>query len=536
MLKKFVLPLTLLVCFCTIFSTLYIPYTASAAIVAAPEPPELISPSQVYVTADTTPALLFRAAPSTTIVVVTTEDDLIGTGFGHGSGITVIEPNAPMSPGLHQLYAYTYNTQQPSLQSAAVALAPIFVTGSENVNVTIADIVPLLSTLNGGHITELMERIRPLHRPSDVDLSEQSWMYAVNDNDAMNVTFALFDSYGYPIVGANNSDFQLDAVGEGPVDIQEIQEGIYQFVYYPEAAFEHVTLYYRGMWIGSASFGEPAPYITFVPPLFTNVAVGASYSLPESVTALLSNGGSTQVPVVWNNPQYNVEQPGTYHMTGAAEGYTGGVELTLTVTSEDHYRIVLTWGATPFDLDSHLFGTIDEQQSFHIWYANMEHTVTDVTYARLEHDSTNGYGPETTNILVNGNVSTFRFNVHQYSEQHQLMYSNAKVILYKGDQELLNVDVPQGAGDERYWNVFQMVGGTVYTVNALQAQGNPQWEASINRVTAMIHALPEPHLVTTGHADHITAIRNDITNGMEVHIVNYYKLIQAEMALVSQGI
>ncbi len=57
-------------------------------------------------------------------------------------------------------------------------------------------------------------------------------------------------------------------------------------------------------------------------------------------------------------------------------------------------RIVLTWGATPSDLDSHLVGPTSGDSKFHVYYANDVYG----SEVDLDVDDTSSYGPETITI------------------------------------------------------------------------------------------------------------------------------------------
>lgn len=529
MTKKCLVLLVLLVCLSP-FQVLY----AQGIVGAGPEAPQLVSPVQLYPTADTTPVLLFTA-PSSTVIAVKHGDHIVGSGLGNGSRLTAIELTVPLQPGYYQLHAYTYNAESPSLQSEAVPLPPIVVTRAPSGHVTVADIAPLLPFVSHDVISLLMQHIRPVHSPMFTEI-QQRWVRGDSDgNGSFTVTFGLFDLFGYPFTNLDSANVSIrtsESQSDYPVDphgIEQIQDGVYQFEHYPVDE-QFIDVLYAGQTIGRVYL---QPYIISVQPLFVNMTPQTSYSLPTTVEALMSDGSTAVVPVLWHEPPLDLTEPGTYQVLGTIAGYSDSVELMITVTADEQYRIILTWGETPLDLDSHLFGSLGAGHTFHLSYANMSYTVTEVTYAQLEHDDTNGYGPETTNILLDGDVGTFRFNVHQYSQQHQLTESDATVVLYKGNQQLLHITVPQGQGYERYWNVFQMVGGQVYVIDRLLQDGSPFTESSINAAIALIHDLPDSAQITPEHSGQIAAARAAL-EGLQIDdIVNYYKLLEAEEALLN---
>ncbi len=79
-------------------------------------------------------------------------------------------------------------------------------------------------------------------------------------------------------------------------------------------------------------------------------------------------------------------------------------------------RIVLRWGETPRDLDSHLCGpTASGTDRFHVYYANRNYYENETVHSFLDHDDVTSYGPETTtvyNIKSNGKYS---FYVHDFT-------------------------------------------------------------------------------------------------------------------------
>jgi hypothetical protein len=122
------------------------------------------------------------------------------------------------------------------------------------------------------------------------------------------------------------------------------------------------------------------------------------------------------------------------------------------------YRIVLTWGANPSDLDSHLVSDIG---NVHCWYSNRQPS----SAVRLDIDVTTGYGPETTTVYNLAELGGFRYYVHQYSSDSNLWSSNAIVRVYKGVDLIGTYYVPTSSADTscRYWQVFEMSANGIIT-------------------------------------------------------------------------
>ena len=119
---------------------------------------------------------------------------------------------------------------------------------------------------------------------------------------------------------------------------------------------------------------------------------------------------------------------------------------------EDEYRVVLSWGSTPADLDSHLY----QSGGYHIWYSHRS-----ATNANLDLDDTNGYGPETTTFKID-TVSTYTYYVHDFTNKGStntgaLGRSGAKVVVYRGNKILGTYYVPSGGGTA--WKVFTITQG-----------------------------------------------------------------------------
>ncbi|MCX7026417.1 MAG: hypothetical protein NT061_02755 [Spirochaetes bacterium] len=142
-------------------------------------------------------------------------------------------------------------------------------------------------------------------------------------------------------------------------------------------------------------------------------------------------------------------------------------------TSE--YRIILDWGSTPTDLDSHLTGPTEGISRFHTYYSNKTYTPLDgaTEDVKLDLDDTSSYGPETTTIY-NKRSGEYRFYVHDFSNKYSssgspstaLSYSGARVRVYKGSNLQATYYVPTGLGGN-CWDVFKLSGTSLTAVNTL---------------------------------------------------------------------
>ena len=182
---------------------------------------------------------------------------------------------------------------------------------------------------------------------------------------------------------------------------------------------------------------------------------------------------------------YSVDLPeGKYTILATANGFMdeyftvtvvrgmtmANQNLTMSSTlSVGEIRIVLEWGSTPNDLDSHLVGTSSAGSSVHVSYQNMTATVNGTTIATLDVDDTSGYGPETTTI-TDGSGGSYEFMVYDYtnlnnSSSTALANSGATVKVYIGGQQPQVFSVPAGTGT--IWHVCKIENGTVTGINTI---------------------------------------------------------------------
>ena len=142
------------------------------------------------------------------------------------------------------------------------------------------------------------------------------------------------------------------------------------------------------------------------------------------------------------------------------EGARENFDFTITPQlAEDEIRVVLTWGSTPSDLDSHLIGLTPENEPFNVYYRNMRYTFDGVEMANLDVDDTSSYGPETVTILedIHG---TYIYAVHNYSNRNStdstaLSFSDAVVRVYMGSAQVAEYRVPTDQVGT-YWTVFEI--------------------------------------------------------------------------------
>lgn len=190
-------------------------------------------------------------------------------------------------------------------------------------------------------------------------------------------------------------------------------------------------------------------------------------------------------------------EPGNYTLQITKEGYisnfvniavNGGACYTKNVvlSPEDigvldgNIRIVLTWGATPSDLDSHLFGPSGDGSSrFHVYYSDKNHHEDGEVAANLDLDDTSSYGPETTTIYDSVSIDgMYSFYVHNFSNRNSssstvLSNSDAKVQVYVDNNLIYTFNIPEG-NEGTAWHVFDYdsVTDTIIPVNEFSYQSS----------------------------------------------------------------
>lgn len=200
--------------------------------------------------------------------------------------------------------------------------------------------------------------------------------------------------------------------------------------------------------------------------------------------------GLTKIPrtaVSDTNGCFNIVAPtGAYTAEVTKDGYviayynvitsnTGPISMSITpVLSDDEYRIVLTWGATPSDLDSHLTYFKDGVQQFHVYYGNKTGYVGGRKVASLDVDDVNSYGPETVTITASASLvqsGELRYSVHNYSGNYDgLASSNATVQVYQGNELKDTYRVLQNQNNLT-WHVFKNTENGIIPVNAFDNAG-----------------------------------------------------------------
>lgn len=199
-----------------------------------------------------------------------------------------------------------------------------------------------------------------------------------------------------------------------------------------------------------------------------------------------------------SNGNYSVTLPlGNYTMVAEKSGYitgtvniivqsgtTGSQNGTITpIVSGDNFRIVLTWGQNPRDLDSHVVGTLSNGNAFHVYYNLKSQYDGDVEVCNLDVDDTTSYGPET--ITLNATTSNpYYYYIYRYAGSGTVATSEAKIKVYQGENLVATFNVPNDQGSGDYWNVFAIVNGELVIKNTITSNADVSY-ASVSTRSAI---------------------------------------------------
>lgn len=142
------------------------------------------------------------------------------------------------------------------------------------------------------------------------------------------------------------------------------------------------------------------------------------------------------------------------------------------VLSDSEYRIVLTWGDRPRDLDSHLTYYQNGIRKMHVFFGGRHGNVDGKSVAKLDYDDTSSYGSETITVTLNAEIldgGVFCYSVHDYTNAannntNALSLSDAVVRVYQGNQQIKTFSIPQNKYGT-VWHVFDISEQGIKAVN-----------------------------------------------------------------------
>jgi hypothetical protein len=167
---------------------------------------------------------------------------------------------------------------------------------------------------------------------------------------------------------------------------------------------------------------------------------------------------------------------GTYTATATASGFANGTSGIVSVggltkanqnvslVPTSGLRITLTWGADPRDLDSHLFGPTAAGGRFHTWW----NARTGPDGETLDHDDTDGFGPENSTVL-NPLSGEYRFYVQHFAGASNMATSNATVTVTLNGTVIGTFHPPADPTERNgdIWEVFSLTNGVIAPLNVI---------------------------------------------------------------------
>lgn len=267
----------------------------------------------------------------------------------------------------------------------------------------------------------------------------------------------------------------------------------------------YVTVSVTAQTITAATTLDPTPLVSSSP----NTGTISGAVLDATNSSLVVSGATVELRTGMGNTTGQIarstatNESGQYAFTGlpagvytirvTALGYSPGARTGITVggastsgqdiqlspaLSAGQWRIVLTWGSSPSDLDSHLTVPLGGSSRSEIAYyarGNCLSPTAATGYACLDQDVTDhAYNPvlrpETITITQLLAGSTYRYYVHNYSSGGQrgtttFGASGAQVNVYNGSALVATYNVPHAAGN--LWSVFTLTDGVLTPVNSL---------------------------------------------------------------------
>lgn len=137
-----------------------------------------------------------------------------------------------------------------------------------------------------------------------------------------------------------------------------------------------------------------------------------------------------------------------------------GLDTNLVIDSAASAKIILTWGVTPNDLDSHLTGpdpAVSPTARFHIFY-RQKGIYNSAPYAALDVDDISSFGPEITTI-TRFYPGTYRYSVHHFEGSGDIHTSPARVELRLNGRTTIFTPPSPGStaiGLNTVWQVFEL--------------------------------------------------------------------------------
>lgn len=297
------------------------------------------------------------------------------------------------------------------------------------------------------------------------------------------------DAYGqYQLQNIPAGTYRLTVTKDGYIPVTEmieVPEDASEVIY--NIAIEAISDGYGGIGYASGTVydvgtGRPVQGLTL------NVRSGLNHTTGTVLQTLYTDEYGQYITSELEAGNYTIEVVDSRIGIGAEERYTTAsfnvkVLGNLTIENQNGYvsnglvseqlRVVLTWGSTPNDLDSHMVGPDGAGGMFHEYYPER----ADGSDTDLDVDDVSSYGPETITIYQEYD-GTYVYAVHDYTNRYSdssnaLSNSGAQVNVYRGSQLLMTYNVPTNQ-DGTLWTVFSYDSTTqrITTINEMSYESS----------------------------------------------------------------
>lgn len=166
--------------------------------------------------------------------------------------------------------------------------------------------------------------------------------------------------------------------------------------------------------------------------------------------------------------------------SNASRSFDGTLNPTATAVDDNQFRVVLTWGETPRDLDSHLVGPTvagDSADYFHVYFSNkIYYGLENEINASLDVDDTSSYGPETVTVFNVRSDKPYYYSVHDFTnrvntDSTEMSFSGANIKVYQGANLIKEYNVPSNQAGN-VWNVFYVKNNQIHDQNVISSDYN----------------------------------------------------------------
>lgn len=305
---------------------------------------------------------------------------------------------------------------------------------------------------------------------------------------AYSIEGTVSSTLGFPVEGAMVA---LSTTGAEPVSTTtnalghyaiEAEAGDYSLFVEKDGyvAFTEALALARDVMIDPALVGDSRIQAVLVDPrdderTMANVPLRLHYG-DETVSVTTDASGALDVEEAPSGTwTINVDGPGIFRGRLEVEAEAGGVDLGMVtvepVTPPSGYRIELTWGMEPADMDLHVTWRSDPSHFLPNWHCAW-YGCGGLEEAIYLGDDFDGEGPETV-ILFATSDGKYRVSAEAYEGPLPDGYwqSPAQVRVYRGEALLKTYTPPVIPGFDTLWRVFEM---TVSGNNVQFNDGNGQ--------------------------------------------------------------